>query len=321
MAAVCCLAIARVGEAQFNYTNIVAGNASIASDIPSTWWQSGTTPSVLIDGNYGNRWLTGNYAPTWSSAPVVPPGPYGAQTLFPYRVSVTCTVARYVTRVFEYYTADGGGFDDVDLTLRDSGGGVLFTTSNVAKKSVYTWGTTLPARTGPVKSIDFYVKKHGYPAYYDVRASEIVAYDDGGAQNFALTATIASNSTIVGGTAAATIDEDIGNMVYGPNNVGGWFVYDLGAVKPVGAFRGRAETGTYATSYKLQIPDGSGGWTAVVDVATSSGFFLHVLNETVKTRYVRLEMGYNVNPDPRWRWYDLAILEGQIPKGTIIMLH
>ena len=336
------------GAGIYNYTNLVPGNASIVSDIPASW-SGGGNPNTLIDGDYNNRWLTGNYDATWNDGgansipddptatdPANPADPTALGTWdpdstnayrwrrikFPYTVTLTFNTPQRVTRVREFYNADGGGFQNVDITAKDSGGSVLAVQSNVMNKSTACWAATFTNGIVGVKTLVFTVKAHAQPTYWDTRLSEIMAYDDGGGQNFALTATVASNSTFVGGTPATIIDEDIGSMAYGPNNENGWVVYNLGGTRSVGGFRIRApDSGAYQIAYKIRIPDGSGGWTDLVDVAASTGITLHNLNETIRTSVVRLEMGYNGGgPDLRWRMYELEILEGRFRQGSVIFI-
>lgn len=337
------------GAGIYNYTNLVPGNAAIVSDIPASWYAIGNA-STLIDGDIGNRWLTGNYDATFNDSgafsipddptatdPANPADPTALGTWdpdstnayrwrrikFPYTVTLTFTTPQRVTRVRELYNQDGGGFQNVDITAKDGGGSILAVQSNVMNKSTACWTTTFTNGIANVKSLVFNVKAHAQPTYWDTRLSEIMAYDDGGGRNFALTATVASNSTFVGGTPATIIDEDLGSMAYGPNNENGWVVYDLGGTKSVGGFRIRApDSGVYQIAYKIQMPDGADGWIDLVNVAASTGITLHNLDPTIRTSVIRLEMGYNGGgPDPRWRMYELEILEGRFHQGSVIFIQ
>ncbi len=292
--------------AAITYTNLVPGNvASITSDIPSGWWAGGN-PSTLTNGSLTDRWLTGNYDVTWPSG----------NKQWPYHVTLTFTTPVSLSRVREIYLLDGGGFDNVDVTAYDASNNVLGQLLNVAKSSNASWQARFPNRLDSVQKVDFLVKAHGQPAYHDVRLGEIQAFDDNAAGNLARTATVTASTAGYAGALAAAHDEDFGSLFYSnPWSTGPeWVLYDFGRVETIGAFRlyHQASDSYLIKNYQIQVPDGVGGWTAVITRTNPLGNYMDIftLPTAITATQVRLYVtDVYASPDRRMRFNELEILQ------------
>lgn len=305
--------------AAVTYTNLVPGNvASITSDIPSSWWQIGSTPGALTNGTVGDRWLTGNYDPSWGG------GMGSGGKLWPYHVTLTFTTPVSLSRVREIYLQDGGGFDAVDITAYDAADTVLGQLLNVPKSSNLSWQARFPERLTDVKKLDFLVRAHGQPAYYDVRLGEIQVYDDNAAGNLARGATVTASSS--GSGLGPAHDEDFGSLFYSAAWTGTpqWVLYDFGSVETVAAFRlhHQASTSFQIKDYQIQVPDGLGGWSALITRTNTLGNYEEVftLPTAIATSQVRLYVtDIYPSPDPRVRFRELEILMPE-PAGAALLL-
>ncbi len=291
-AVVLCAALDSSGAA-ISWNNVVPGNSSVSTDIPSSWWNPSFPLSNIIDGDITDRWITGNYDPSFNGG-----NPPNGQTKFPYNVTVTFTTPQSLSKVREAYYQDGGGFDQVTVTAKDSSNATLATASNIAKKSSADWNFDFQQALTGVKQLSFDVYAHGQPSYFDVRVSELMAFDDGGSRNIAPGAVITGTNT--GGPAySAASDGDIGSHWYSNNSDGSGnlttlttLLYTFAEKKPVQAFRLFGEIGTQALrDYEVQIPDGFGGWTDVVTVTGNTSLLrVDSLGAPIYTDQVRLLM-------------------------------
>jgi hypothetical protein len=307
-------------SAAATYTNLVPGNvASITTDIPSTWWGGGS-PATLTDNSLTNRWLTGNYDVTWGAAM----GSGGK--LWPYNVTLTFTNPVNLSRIREIYLQDGGGFDSVDVTLYDAADNVLAQLFNVPKTSAMSWQARFPGLIENVKKVNLTVKAHGMPTYHDVRLGEIQVYDDLAAGNLARNATVTASS-VGGGTLHNAHDEDFGSLFYSAAWTGSpeWVLFDFGRVETVAAFRlhYQASNSHLIKDYQIQVPDGLGGWTALISGTNPLGNYEDVftLPTAIATSQVRLYVtDIYPSPDPRMRFRELEILMPEPASAAVLLL-